>query len=395
MDRLFNKANLRNNAPAVESEHPPDVACLIPNTMPDDKAARPAGHNQELNFTDPSGFSQRVEGETVICDVLPKPIGYGKIYDPQRPINPWNPNSQRDEYVYDGNDRGRPVQVDQSWNVYGLDTEDTVGHFDTLDGRRLVTPSNRVAIYAPRFAAVRRVDGLINAQSNVSVGEMEEKTTLAQADLASRSTTTKQHLSLDRFDGSKRASGLLDRTRGVVADNVTQLFGFRNVYQPFEDLSLIRIGKHDNSQSARLNLGIQSANVWEDDLGLQVTTQKAQPVIVNDVAKVQQLVTIESDDDAAILRVVKIASKIAARAGEHVDFTIRFDNLTGRKIGNVTIIDNLTRRLEYVPDSAECSVQAKLIESENEVGSLMLRWEITDPLPANSGGVIRFRCIVR
>lgn len=394
LDRLLKKANLTTQVEQVPEK--PNVACVIPNSMRDAKSILPAGHAQEFQFTDPSGFSARGDLITAATEVSPAPIcGPRNFYDPERQYNPWNPNSQRDEYVYDGDDRNRKVQVDRDWNVYGLDTEDTIGHFDTLDGRRLVAPSNRVAIYAPRFGAVRKIDGLVNAQSNVPVGALEEKTIIARSEGADLANTTKQHLGVERFDGGKRASGLQNRTRGVLSDNVTHLFGIRNTFEPYENLSLIRMGKFSKAEGARLNLGIQSAQVWEDDLGLQVTVQNAQPVIVNDVSKVQQLVTIESDDDAAILRVTKVASKISAQAGEQVDFTIRFDNLSGRKIGNVTIIDNLTRRLEYVPDSSECSLQADFIASENEGDSLMLRWEIVDPVPANSGGVIRFRCRVR
>jgi len=37
----------------------------------------------------------------------------------------------------------------------GLDTEDTVAEYTDHLGRRRVKPTNRVAVYAPRFAAVR------------------------------------------------------------------------------------------------------------------------------------------------------------------------------------------------------------------------------------------------
>ena len=113
------------------------------------------------------------------------------------------------------------------------------------------------------------------------------------------------------------------------------------------------------------------------------------------MSKVQQIDQYETDGDNAILRVVKVASKIAARAGEKVQFTIRFDNLSSKRIGNVTIIDNLTTRLEYIVGTAECSVPAKLVTSRNDVGSKTLRWEVQEPLPGSEGGVIRFECRVR
>ena len=343
-----------------------------------------------------------------LCDpntVYPEPIGFGMtyresaccppIYDPTRPANPWHLDRQYQEMVCNGGDKARRVMVDSSWQVYNLDVGDTIGHFDTLSGQRLVTASNPVCIYAPRFAAVRRVDGHINSLSRQRLGSMDERLMIEQAKQKDQSTTTKQNLAPERFHGMRRASGMLDTSRGVVADNVLLVRGARNVFEAYENLSLIRWGKHTNAETSRLEMGLQSANVWQDNLGLQVSVDGIQPVIVNDVYKVQQIVRIDSDDKQAILRVAKVASKLAAKAGEEIEFTIRFDNLSGRQIGNVTIIDSLTTRLEYVANSAECSLKSEFKYERNEAGSLILRWEIIDPMPANSGGIIRFKCRVR
>ena len=51
------------------------------------------------------------------------------------------------------------------------------------------------------------------------------------------------------------------------------------------------------------------------------------------------------------VRVVKIASKQNAKPGELVEFTLRFDNVGDQPIGNVTVIDKLHDRLEYVADT--------------------------------------------
>ena len=45
--------------------------------------------------------------------------------------------------------------------ILGLKMEDTVAHFDTLDGRTVVEPSNEVCLYSPRFGAVRQVVSLV------------------------------------------------------------------------------------------------------------------------------------------------------------------------------------------------------------------------------------------
>jgi uncharacterized repeat protein (TIGR01451 family) len=95
------------------------------------------------------------------------------------------------------------------------------------------------------------------------------------------------------------------------------------------------------------------------------------------------------------LRICKIASRKDARPGETVEFTLRFDNVGGQTIGNVTVIDNLTTRLEYVEGSQQCTLKTNFAAVENQGSSLVLRWEIVDPIEVGEGGVIRFQCRVR
>jgi hypothetical protein len=82
------------------------------------------------------------------------------------PLDPYGPLiGPSDEYLCDGGDFGSPAGVRADWTIDGLDEEDAISHYDTLDGRVIVEPSNRVCIYAPRFAAIRRlVQPLVNEQ---------------------------------------------------------------------------------------------------------------------------------------------------------------------------------------------------------------------------------------
>ena len=75
---------------------------------------------------------------------------------------PWKPPGisgpwPEDEYLFDGGDSDGGVKVRPDGGLEGLDSEDTIAHYDTLDGRTIVKPSCRVCLYAPRFAAVRQV----------------------------------------------------------------------------------------------------------------------------------------------------------------------------------------------------------------------------------------------
>jgi uncharacterized repeat protein (TIGR01451 family) len=78
-----------------------------------------------------------------------------------------------------------------------------------------------------------------------------------------------------------------------------------------------------------------------------------------------------------------------------VEFTIRFDNVGDQPIGNVTIIDKLTYRLEYIKGSGLSSVDAQFVGEDIAGETLSLRWEITEPLEQGEGGVIRFKCRLR
>ncbi|HMP79119.1 MAG TPA: hypothetical protein PKD54_06685 [Pirellulaceae bacterium] len=300
-----------------------------------------------------------------------------------------------DEYLCDGGDQGLKVKVDDEWNLFGLDPSDTIGHFDTLDGVRKVVESNRVCIYSPRFAAVRKLSLLTSESGNLRAQAVAEEQELITSRGKDFSATTVQQLQPQRNRSTTHAQSFRDRTRGVPAENTVGLLGANATFKPYNNLHLIRFGRHQGSETPRLQLGTTSAGVWQDNLGLQVMLDRSLPVLVNDVAKAQEIVTVKTDRGEAKLSLTKVASKIAATPGEEVEFTIRFDNVGGDVIGNIVLVDNLVTRLEYVADSAECSVEADFTATRNDADSLVLRWELRDPLPPGKGGIIRFKCRVR
>ena len=304
------------------------------------------------------------------------------------------PLQYRDEYVCDGNDRGQKATTGVDWKVDGLDLEDTVAHFDTEDGRIVVAPSNRVCIYSPRFSAVKRVLGANYETISQKLGSANENLQITNAQQTDFSSTTLQNVQLQANRKTQRANAFRDQTRGVLVDKPVKLVGSRQAFKPYENLHLIRFGEHSTSESARLGLAIQSAIAWESDVSAQITINKQQPIIVNDVTETSDMIAVETRSGSE-LRLCKLASVISARSGETVEFTIRFDNMGRQIIGNVTILDNLSPRLEYVDGSAECSVDAELKTEDNQGGSTLLRWEISDPLPVGEGGIIRFQCRVR
>lgn len=61
----------------------------------------------------------------------------------------------------------------------------------------------------------------------------------------------------------------------------------------------------------------------------------------------------------------------------------------------MTLIDNLTTRLEYVEGTSKASRDAQFFTTPNEGESLVLTWEFADPLEPGHGGLVRFQCRVR
>ncbi len=82
------------------------------------------------------------------------PYGIGMpIYDV---VNQPSPQHYPDEYLCDGGDREIPVHYYEDTRQ-GLDTEDTIAEFTDHKGKQRTSKSNKVCVYAPRFASVRSV----------------------------------------------------------------------------------------------------------------------------------------------------------------------------------------------------------------------------------------------
>jgi uncharacterized repeat protein (TIGR01451 family) len=329
-------------------------------------------------------------GAMAAAEPMPMPETVVGPWAPPGIAAPWPP----DEYLCDGGDRDLPVHVLPDWHIDGLEPEDTIAHYDTVDGLTVVEPSNHVCLYAPRFGAVRSVtgpleDGQVQATQGVDLSMQLARYDLAQGAVASMN----KDQPLGEI-GSKRASTYRMRM-GDGAVSLAILPGsFQDFFLPFEDLSLIREGIFVEAEKARLAQSIDAAIVWTHNQAVQVILDGQQAAVATGDQRAEAVFVVETPGHDK-LRVIKVASTPVARPGDIVDFTIRFDNLGTRAIGNVTIIDNLTPRLEYVPDSAQGSLKGNFLTQPNNAGSLVLRWEIEDPLPAGQGGLVRFRCRVR
>ena len=301
----------------------------------------------------------------------------------------------RDEYLFDGGDRNDRTLIGVDWSVRGLDLEDTVVHFDTLEGDRRVEASNRVPIYAPRFAAIRRVRGINMDKKYEHFSHMAETQLIEQQNESVSSINAHQHNQPIAQVGRKISNVFLDQTRGLTVENPMPVAQFHNNFAVHEDFHLIRFGTMEGSQKARLAAAIQAAEAWEHHLPVQAVVDNEKVGVTREATPPLSNTAYEDKESRPKIRIIKVASRAEAQPGDIVEFTLRFDNIGNELIGNVTLLDNLTPRLEYIAESAQCDLDFEFFTTENEGGSQLLRFEITDPLDVGEGGIVRFKCRVR
>ena len=318
-----------------------------------------------------------------------KPQGDGARQTPDG--KPW----PLDEYLFDGGDKNRKALIGYDFSLRGVDVEDTIVHFDTLEGERKVAETNRVPIYSPRFAAIQKKYGIMVSHQNEQFANVANEEGMLKERYADRPTTSTQQYQLRGTQSAKSSSMFRDQTRGLPVVNHVTAHEFQGALKLYEDFQIVKLGRMKNNESLRLNIGIQAAQEWDHFATTQAIVEHKSTNVAKRIQNAQELKTFKPQPGSSRIRIVKLASKSEAQPGDIVEFTLRFDNVGTKKVGNVTIIDNLTTRLELVPDSATCDLKHNFLTQTNEKDSLLLRWEIVDPMEPGQGGVIRFQCRVR
>lgn len=317
-----------------------------------------------------------VDGRGLVTDDVPKDL----------------PN---DEYIVVGGDTGGEAFALPNWDVHNLESDETIAHFDTVNGEIKVEPSNRFVIYAPRFGTVRQTVGPKSESQNTRLNSMNND--IAVSEERRRETvdfrTQEETASMTRGNvqttdmRANQPGGVMTGEEGLIEESSKVLTASAN--------AMLREAAVSDQEKAVLTEGAAAAAAWGKTQGVAVQIDK---VAAQGNITLQGAATIYSVDNStktSQLRLFKAASKQEAAPGELIEFTIRYENVGNEVIGNVTILDSLSARLEYVDDSAISSKNAEFLVKNNETGSLLLRWEITDPLEPHDFGVLSFLCRVR
>ncbi|MEX2092487.1 MAG: hypothetical protein WD971_07405 [Pirellulales bacterium] len=314
--------------------------------------------------------------------------GVGSVCPEQALVGP------PDEYLCDGGDFGLPAAVRADWTVDGLEPEDAIAHYDTLDGRVVVTPSNRVCVYAPRFAAIRRVENLLAHERRQLIDVAVDETAPTSSAESQPVVASTQRTAVAINLGERPANLFRGREQAAEYVQLVKPGEFYNTLGAYANLEIVRTGQLDGSEQPIIKRSVQAAVAWNGDQAAQVVFSNRQAVAVVGLRQPGTVFQTDEPGDPR-LRLVKLASTSHALPGEEVEFTLRFDSIGDQTIGNVTIVDNLTTRLEYIPNTAKSTVAASFTSVPNGTGSTVLRWEIKEPVKPGEGGVLQFKCRVK
>jgi len=372
----FKMAELHNRPSEADSGHSVIV----------DKATTfsPAVPRSELEDTD---AVRRAGRRNMTRPLAPRPY-----FTLEPPAPPWE--LFPDEYLLDGGDRNFPVHETASHRE-GLDTEDAVAEFVDQAGKHHILPTNRVAIYSPRFGIVATQLGL---EAGVNVARLASAVDLARGEgLRNRTSTVNQAQRMPAVSVRvrTRASGMDTQTRQLGIHQQIILGENRELAGSVEDVQNLVAPQMRSAQLAKIARERQAAFAW---------TRSEFPVIAASLAGVQQveakfsvneLVGVEDRRKPGRLEIVKLADRQTALPGEFVNFRIEYENIGDRELTEVRIIDNLTPRLEYVADTASSSRAAVLDIADNGEGSVIVTWSLKEPLKGKTKGVVTFKARVR
>jgi uncharacterized repeat protein (TIGR01451 family) len=297
--------------------------------------------------------------EEMACQTTPGTIllpGMGALGPPAGPPQlpvvcwPWydpihGPRGPEEEVIRDGGDQGLRAGIGPDGRAANVGPEDTVAEYVDSTGTRRLVCSNRVCLYAPRFAVLRTELPPWGVESVVAVG------------------LTRRTLAESVFAARQRPQQLL---------NVEMLASLK---------------------------GRQRPSITEQVEGpVAIAWLQNKPEVVVARVETREVVGTCKPPELLVdkpLCLEKCADRVAARQGDIVTFTLRYSNRGQLPMSDVAITDSLTTRLEYVQGSARSDRDAVFTTQENEVGSLILRWEISGVLQPGSVGYLTFQARVR
>ena len=299
-----------------------------------------------------------------------------------------------DEYLLDGGDRDLPVHETPSHRE-GLDSEDAIAEYVDSAGRAHIVPTNRVAIYSPRFGNVgtalglesgTTITGLVSAVDNRRGEGLRNRTAVSDHE---------QRMPLESMRTRSRADGFENQQREAASHQSTVLSENFDLAGTIEDVQNLKAPEMRQALRAKIAKMRQAGIAWTRDEFpiIRATVAGAQQVTVKFVAG--EIVGIEDRRKPGRIEIVKLADRQTAAPGQTVTFRIEYENAGDLPLTEVNIVDNLTPRLGYIADSGVSSRPATFGTTDNGEGSVILSWKLNEALPGKSRGWVTFKAQVR
>lgn len=298
----------------------------------------------------------------------------------------------RDEYLCDGGDGDYLSAVGADGE--GLEPSDTVAQFDSEFSRGHLVASNRVCVYAPRFAATRKVIRLRQDECYTRVGGLHEGTQVRADAQPTAPDDVIQDLAAQREVAETIDHELWEGTRGLLLDDTDVLAESSRREIPFENRDARMSREFEQQQGTLVQAHGVDAIVWTDIQAVELAIDGRPAHAVTNVGPPSDVYIYEVNRNPR-LKLTKSISAPAAEPGEVVAITIHYQNIGDSPITNLKIADSLTTRLEFVPDSDRSSRRALFTVRDNPVGSSSLLWEIRETIEPGQQGDVQFRCRVR
>ena len=302
-----------------------------------------------------------------------------------------------DEYIFDGGDRDAPSgYVDGQRS--GFDTEDTVAKFVDHTGDARTSPSNRVAVYAPRFGSVRTVTSLVADTKVDKAAGARDAQSVGNIKTGNAAQENVHDTILSGLESRNRVDGMAAATPPMQARRTDSIEQHRKVDEGHEGRQYSSSGAMQRNQALVLQQQIQNAIAWTRDEYPVLTASTVSASKIKATLKVQQTIGLEDERKTrGQIHVVKLADRDMAQSGDTITFTIRFQNTGDFDVYDVSIVDNLTPRLDYLPGTAKIDGDhpGEVVIEDNGEGSKVLTFNLDNALKGHDAGEITFDARVR
>ena len=195
---------------------------------------------------------------------------------------------------------------------------------------------------------------------------------------------------LGGFAARRRADGAEVSRAADQADQTTRLAEGRRFLEGVQGVGLTSPTTSERLLSPVMQQQLANAVIWTRELYPMLSASTSQATQIRARFHAEAVIGIDDQAEEGEIHIVKLADRDTAVEGDIIHFTIRYFNTGDYDLHDVQIVDNLTPRLQFIPDSAQTSRAGEVLTHDNGEGSQVLTFVLDKPLPGRASGTIEF-----